>query len=159
LAKVSSKYFYLLLSTPSLTSPSELSLVYGSKKLSHHGIALSSLKEPTVPHSEQKSSSSSSNLAGSHTICADYSNGPVAQKSLLAILGKDYFHPLYISKRNNAICYIAILNATTLAEVDRLPSIRYFLLLYLELIIPQINYPNSSTTQTSRISALSDLIQ
>jgi hypothetical protein len=102
----------------------ELSLVYGPKKLSHHGImTLSSLSETQipVPHSSLEGSS----LTGSHTICADYDKGPAAQRSLLSNLGKDYFHPLYISKRDSAICFIAILNTTTLAVVNQLPSLRY----------------------------------
>jgi hypothetical protein len=102
----------------------ELSLVYGPKKLSHHGImTLSSLSETQipVPHSSLEGSS----LTGSHTICADYDKGPAAQRSLLSNLGKDYFHPLYISKRDNAICFIAILNTTTLAVVNQLPSLRF----------------------------------
>jgi hypothetical protein len=82
----------------------ELSLAYGQKKLAVHGLTESSLKEST-------------SMSGHYTVCADYDKALVAQNYLSSSLGEDYYHPFFLSRRQNTACFVAILNEQSFTDL------------------------------------------
>jgi hypothetical protein len=70
-----------------------------------HGLTESSLQASTA-------------LPGLYTICANYDKAPVAQRYLSSSLGEDYYHPFYLSRKEDTACFVAILNEQRLVDLD-----------------------------------------
>jgi hypothetical protein len=83
----------------------ELSLAHGQRTLTVHGLTESSLQASTA-------------LPGLYTICANYDKAPVAQRYLSSSLGEDYYHPFYLSRKEDTACFVAILNEQRLVDLD-----------------------------------------
>jgi hypothetical protein len=89
----------------------ELSLAFGQKRLTTHALTEASIKE-------------SSDTAGLYTICSNYDQATNTQRYLSTNLGEDYYHPLYVSIKENTACFVAIVDDSSLADLGALEFIR-----------------------------------
>lgn len=71
-----------------------------------------------------KGSVTDSQQAGLHTICSNYDKAAQTQQYLYDHIGEDYFHPQYVSKKDNTICFMAILNESTLIDFKKMNFMR-----------------------------------
>jgi hypothetical protein len=92
-------------------SLSDLSLALGQKRLTTHALSATSLKE-------------SSDTAGLYTICSNYDQADATQRYLASNLGDDYYHPLYLSAKENTACFVAIVDESSVVDLGNLEFIR-----------------------------------
>jgi hypothetical protein len=66
----------------------------------------------------------SKDLTGLHTIFVDYNQAETTQRYLSETLGEDYYHPLYLSRKEDTAAFVAILSESTLPNLDTKTFIR-----------------------------------
>ena len=77
--------------------------MFGEHKTLVHSLS-DSFNVSTIDTARLSSFSSSSSLS---VVCSDYSNAGDAQLALSSLIGDNNFHPLYVSHKENSVCFLS----------------------------------------------------